>query len=240
VIRWTQMYSIQIAVTEERRFGWRRRGPWWAAKLVVPYECLVRSTAVCTVQSQSFIVRSYVSESSLNYFSHGTHLLYINLLIILIMLLTLLITGHCNLFLLHSCVSFGGRVSARLGPLGTTNWPIVPAPGDDDDEFEAVGGVIGRGNASTPTKPAPVLLFPATNSTWPALGSNQGRRCGKPDLWRCPYSYAFVLPSSINVYANYSYFFFFFFFPLLALRSTKPLTEMSTRNLPRVERVAGA
>jgi hypothetical protein len=40
----------------------------------------------------------------------------------------------------------------RLSPLGTstTNWPIVPAPDDDDDdECGAVGGMrIGRGNRS--------------------------------------------------------------------------------------------
>jgi hypothetical protein len=51
-----------------------------------------------------------------------------------------------------------GRV--QLGPLGTaaTNWPIVPAP-DDYDEGE-IGGIIGRRNRSTRTKPAPVLLCP--------------------------------------------------------------------------------
>jgi hypothetical protein len=46
------------------------------------------------------------------------------------------------------------------GPLGTaaTNRPIVPAPGDyDDEEF---GGMIDRGNRSTRRKPAPVLLCP--------------------------------------------------------------------------------
>jgi hypothetical protein len=43
-----------------------------------------------------------------------------------------------------------------MGPLGTsaTEWPVVPAPGDEDDgEF---GGMkIGRGNRSTRRKPAP-------------------------------------------------------------------------------------
>jgi hypothetical protein len=56
-------------------------------------------------------------------------------------------------------VSWGG---VRLSPLGTsvTNWPIVPAP-DDDDECGAVGGMrIGRGNRSTRRKPAPVPLCP--------------------------------------------------------------------------------
>jgi hypothetical protein len=53
----------------------------------------------------------------------------------------------------------GGGV--QLGPLGTvaTDWPIVPAPGDyDDDEF---GGMkIGRGNRSTQRKPAAAPLYP--------------------------------------------------------------------------------
>jgi hypothetical protein len=52
-------------------------------------------------------------------------------------------------------------VEYKLGPLGTsaTEWPIVPAPGDyDDDEF---GGMkIGRGNRSTRRKHAPVPLCP--------------------------------------------------------------------------------
>jgi hypothetical protein len=52
----------------------------------------------------------------------------------------------------------GGGV--QLGPLGTavTNRPIVPAPGDYDDG--EIGGMIGRGNRSTPRKPAPVPLCP--------------------------------------------------------------------------------
>jgi hypothetical protein len=52
----------------------------------------------------------------------------------------------------------GGGV--QLGPLGTaaTNRPIVPVPGDYDDE--EIGGMIGRGNRSTRNKPAPVPLCP--------------------------------------------------------------------------------
>jgi hypothetical protein len=37
-----------------------------------------------------------------------------------------------------------------------TIWPSVPAP--DDDEYGAVGGMVGRGNRSTQIKPAPVPL----------------------------------------------------------------------------------
>jgi hypothetical protein len=47
-----------------------------------------------------------------------------------------------------------------LGPLDTaaTNWPIVPAPRDYDDG--EIGGMIGKGNRSTLSKPAPVPLCP--------------------------------------------------------------------------------
>jgi hypothetical protein len=60
----------------------------------------------------------------------------------------------------------------RLSPLGTsaTNWPIVPAPDDIDDERGAIGGMrIGRGNRDTWRKPAPVPLRPPQIShdlTW--------------------------------------------------------------------------
>jgi hypothetical protein len=48
----------------------------------------------------------------------------------------------CSIFLIGR-VGGGG---VQLGPLGTpaTNRPIVPAPGDYDDE--EIGGMIGRGN----------------------------------------------------------------------------------------------
>jgi hypothetical protein len=46
-----------------------------------------------------------------------------------------------------------------LGPLGTaaTNIPIVTAPEDYDDG--EIGGMIGRGNRSTWSKPAPQCRF---------------------------------------------------------------------------------
>jgi hypothetical protein len=52
----------------------------------------------------------------------------------------------------------GGGV--HLGPLGiaATNRPIVPAPGDYDDE--EIGGLIGKGNRSTRRKLASVPLCP--------------------------------------------------------------------------------
>jgi hypothetical protein len=62
-----------------------------------------------------------------------------------------------------SLISLGG-VGRR--PLGTsvTNWPILRAPDDfddDDDECGVDGGmIISRGNRSTRRKPAPVSLYP--------------------------------------------------------------------------------
>jgi hypothetical protein len=51
----------------------------------------------------------------------------------------------------------------RLSPVGmsATDWPILPAPDDNDDECGAVGGMrIGRGKRSTRSKPAPVPISP--------------------------------------------------------------------------------
>jgi hypothetical protein len=59
---------------------------------------------------------------------------------------------------------------AQMGPLGTvtTDWPIVPAPGDyDDGEFGRMK--IGRGNWSTLRKLAPAPLCPpqiTLDQTW--------------------------------------------------------------------------
>jgi hypothetical protein len=68
------------------------------------------------------------------------------------------------------------------GPLGTaaTNWPIVPAPGDYvNGEFG--GMMIGRGNRSTRTKPAPVPLCPP-HSTWPRRARSRAAAVGSQRL----------------------------------------------------------
>jgi hypothetical protein len=69
--------------------------------------------------------------------------------------------GACaKLLFFLSRMGGGGGVDSKLGPHGTsaTEWPIVPAPGDDDGE---IGGMkIGRGNRSTRRKPAPAPLWP--------------------------------------------------------------------------------
>jgi hypothetical protein len=53
----------------------------------------------------------------------------------------------------------GGGVQLSLLGTAATNRPIVPAPGDYDDE-EIGGMMIGRGNRSTRRKPTPVPLCP--------------------------------------------------------------------------------
>jgi hypothetical protein len=75
-----------------------------------------------------------------------------------------------------------------LGPLGTaaTYRPIVPAPGDYDDE---IGGMmIGRGNRSTRRKPA---TLSTTKPTCSARKRTPGRRGGKPATNRLSYGTAF-------------------------------------------------
>jgi hypothetical protein len=62
---------------------------------------------------------------------------------------------------------------------------------DDDDEYGAVGGMrIGRGNRSTRRKPNPVPLCPPEISHDLTMGSNPGRRGGKPVTNRLNYGTA--------------------------------------------------
>jgi hypothetical protein len=61
-----------------------------------------------------------------------------------------------------------------------------------DDECRAVGGMrIARGNRSTRRKSAPMSLCPPQNPH--DLGSNRGRRCGKPVTNRLSYGKALFL-----------------------------------------------
>jgi hypothetical protein len=65
-------------------------------------------------------------------------------------------------------------------------WPIVPAPDDRWGWCGAIGGMkIGKGNRSTRRKTCP-------SATWPDLGSNPGRRDGKPATNRLNYGAAFL------------------------------------------------
>jgi hypothetical protein len=68
---------------------------------------------------------------------------------------------------------------SSTGSTAATNRPIVPAPGDYDDE-EIGGMMIGRGNRSTQRKAAPVLLCPP-QTPHACPDANLGHRGGNPE-----------------------------------------------------------
>jgi hypothetical protein len=95
------------------------------------------------------------------------------------------------------CILGGG---VQLVPLGTatTNRPIVPAPGDDDDG-EIGEMMIGKGNLSTRRKPAPMPRCPPqtphaslTRTRAAAVGSQRltawatARPCNNPNIDSTP------------------------------------------------------
>jgi hypothetical protein len=117
------------------------------------------------------------------------------------------LSRHYNIYIF--LVSWGG---VRLESLGTsaTNWPMYQPwmiDDDDDDECGAVRGMrIGRGNRSTRKKPAPVPLCPPQIPH--DLGSNPGRRGGKPTTNRLSYGMALSLECYsllLSAYFRYSY-----------------------------------
>jgi hypothetical protein len=66
---------------------------------------------------------------------------------------------------------------------------LLYQPRTIDDECEAVAGMRnGKGKYSEKTCPSATLS--TTNPTWPNLGSNLGRRCGKPANNRLRYGTA--------------------------------------------------
>jgi hypothetical protein len=84
----------------------------------------------------------------------------------------------------------------------------------DDDECGAVGGMSGRGNRSTRTKTCPTATLSTTNPTPRHLGSNTGRRGGKPttngltppsvELEECPLCLPHLVPASVRMAWNTS------------------------------------
>jgi hypothetical protein len=82
-----------------------------------------------------------------------------------------------------------------LGPLGTsaTEWPIVPAPGDCDDDGEFWWNEDWQGKPKYSEKTRPSATLPSTNPTWPDPGMNPGRRGGKPANNSLSYGAAFML-----------------------------------------------
>jgi hypothetical protein len=70
----------------------------------------------------------------------------------------------------------------RLSPLGTsaTIWLIVPAPVDRSWVWSSRWNENWQGKPKYSEKTCPSAALSTTNPTWPDLGSNPGRRGGKP------------------------------------------------------------
>jgi hypothetical protein len=145
-------------------------------------------------------------------------------------------------------------VESKLGPLGTsaTYWPIVPAPGDcEDGEFD---GMNGRGNRSSRRKPAPAPLCPPQipldqTRDWTRDASVGSQRLTASAMAR-PYSsvsWGNMLQdgrSRVRFLTKSVDFLIGLILPAALWpsgQSTQPVTEISTRNLPRGKgRPAGA
>jgi hypothetical protein len=70
----------------------------------------------------------------------------------------------------------------RLSPLGTsaTNWPIVPAQDDRRWVWGSRWKENWQGKPKYSERTCPSITLSTTNLMWPDLGSNPGRRGGKP------------------------------------------------------------
>jgi hypothetical protein len=81
----------------------------------------------------------------------------------------------------------------RLSPLGTSaiNWPIVPAPDNRWWVWSSRWNENWQGKPKYSDKTRPSATSCTTNPTCPDLGSNPGRRGGKPATNRLSYSTAY-------------------------------------------------
>jgi hypothetical protein len=77
----------------------------------------------------------------------------------------------------------------RLSPRGTsaTNWPTVPAPEDTRWVWTIWWNENWQGKQKYSEETCPSVTLSTTNLTWPDLGSNPGRRGGKPATNRLSY-----------------------------------------------------
>jgi hypothetical protein len=66
-------------------------------------------------------------------------------------------------------------------------WPIVPAP---DERWWLWSSWWNEGKPKYSEKTCPSATLSTTNTTWPDLGSNPGRRGGKPATIRLSYGTA--------------------------------------------------
>jgi hypothetical protein len=71
-------------------------------------------------------------------------------------------------------------------------WPIVPAPDDHSCLWSSWWNEDWQGKPKYSEKTCPSATLSATNPTWPDLGSNPGRRGGKPATNRLSYGTAIM------------------------------------------------
>jgi hypothetical protein len=100
-------------------------------------------------------------------------------------LVTHTVTSSLRFFLISWC-------GMRLSPLGTSAniWPIVPAPDDRWWVWSSRWNENWLGKPKYSEKTCPSATLSATNPIWPDLGSNPGRRGGKPAANRLSYGTA--------------------------------------------------
>jgi hypothetical protein len=141
----------------------------------------------------------------------------------------------------------------------TSDWPTVPAPDDRWWVWSSRWNENWQGKPKYCEKTCPSATMSTRNPTWPDLGSNPGRRGGKPAPNSLNYGTAFnstsfhpsnYLRIELNVFkmvearcykpegrgfeSRWDNFFFNWPNPssrTMALGSTQPLTEMSTRKI---------
>jgi hypothetical protein len=71
-------------------------------------------------------------------------------------------------------------------------WPIVPAPDDRWWLWSSWWDEDWQGKPKYSEKTCPSASLSTTNPTWPDLGSNPGRRGGKPETNRLSYGAAYM------------------------------------------------
>jgi hypothetical protein len=104
------------------------------------------------------------------------------------------------LFYFYFSFFFSSEGGVRLSPLGTsaTNWPIVPAPDDRWWVWSNWWTENWQGKPKYSEKTYPSATSPTTDLTWPDLGSNLGRRGGKPATNSLSYGTALPFTLLIN------------------------------------------
>jgi hypothetical protein len=89
-----------------------------------------------------------------------------------------------------------------VSPLGTPAniWPIVPAPDVRWRVWSSRWNEDWQGKPKYSEKTCPSATLSTTNPKWPDLGSNSGRRGGKPATNRLSYGTAQLTVFTLNYY----------------------------------------